>query len=265
MRNISANTFADEFFGTLKPIHRLLWLGLLLNQADDQGRMLDNVTLMRSLLFPYDALITVKDIEKGLALFENHHKIIRYAVGTNGSSKHLIQIVNWWKYQKSAQWATRSLYPAPEKWTDRIRVHEKGNVLTTENWETAGGYIEATKRLRSRKVEATKGLGGSEDNNEVNNEVKDVVVVVADAYSLYEDRIGKPSTHEKKEIEKLFKINREILAKAIVITADHDKHTFAYLRGTFNNLRKGTQKPEPPTRGAKPTPKKFDSGKQVRL
>lgn len=264
MRNITGNIFADEFFGTLKPIHRLLWLGLLINLADDQGRMIDNAALMRSLLFPYDALVSVKDVDKGLALFEAHHKIIRYGVGTNGSSKHLIQISNWWKYQKSAQWATRSLYPAPQKWSDRIRVHEKGNVLTTENWETAGGYIEATKRLRSRKLAATNPLGGDEDNNEVNNEVKDsLVVVVADAFQMYEERIGKPSGHEKKEIEKLFKINPDLLAKAIVITADHDKHTFAYLRGVFNNMRKGTVKPEP--RGMKPIQKKIDTGKQVRL
>lgn len=166
MRNISSDIFADEFFGTLKQVHRLLWLGLLINLADDQGRMLDNVALMRSLLFPYDD-VTIKDIEKGLTLFVSKHKIIRYAVGTNGSSKRLIQITNWWKYQRSAQWAGRSLYPAPEKWKDRIRCHEKGNVIALINWESSGGLAEATKPLRSSNASATKPLRSRED------EVKD--------------------------------------------------------------------------------------------
>jgi len=239
----------------------------MINLADDQGRMMDNAALMRSLLFPYDTDITVKDIEKGLSLFVNHHKIVRYAVGTNGSAQHLIQIVNWWRYQKSSQWAGRSRYPAPEKWTDRIRTHGKERSLVTENWDTDGGYLVTTKRQGSGKVVTTSPLSSQEVNNEVNNEVKVVVVVVADAYSLYEERIGKLTSHEKKEIEKLFKINPQFLEQAIVITADHDKHTFAYLRGVFNNLRKGTQKPEPITRGARTAApaRKLDNSKMVRL
>jgi hypothetical protein len=164
MRNISGNIFADEFFGSLSQTHRLLWIGLLINLADDQGRMMDNVALMRSLLFPYDD-VTTRDIEKGLALFVAKHKIIRYAVGTNGSSKHLIQITNWWKYQHM-QWAARSMYPAPENWTDRIRAHEKGGIIVTENWDKSGGYVEATKRLPRRKVTSTNPLPRRDDDDD---------------------------------------------------------------------------------------------------
>ena len=167
MRNISSDIFADEFFGTLNQTHRLLWLGLLLNLADDQGRFIDNVALMRSLLFPYDSDVTVKDIEKGLALFASKHKILRYTAGTNGSSKQLIQITNWWKYQKSTQWAGRSQHPAPPKWNDRIRAHETGGAIALVNWDKAGGYVAATKKLRRSFEASTKPLQSLEDEDEV--------------------------------------------------------------------------------------------------
>jgi hypothetical protein len=264
MRNISGNIFADEFFGSLSQTHRLLWIGLLINLADDQGRMMDNVALMRSLLFPYDD-VTTRDIEKGLALFVAKHKIIRYGVGTNGSSKKLIQITNWWKYQHM-QWAARSMYPAPVKWMDRIRAHEKGNIIVTENWEKEGGLVETTKRLPSGKVATTNKLSSPYNNNDVNNDVNDVVVVViADAFKFYEESIGKRSIHIDKELTAMFKKSPANLGKAISITADHGKDTLVYLKGVFNNLQKGTVKPEP--RGAKyqPAAKKLDAGKQVRL
>lgn len=172
MRNITSHIFADEFFGALKPTHRLLWLGMVIALADDQGRMTDNAALMRSLLFPYDNDVTIKDIEKGLAFFESKHKIARYAVGTNGSSKRLIQIVNWWKYQKSAQWAARSIHPAPLNWMDRIRVHVKGGGIDTTGWENDGGYEGATKAQAKSKVAATKAQAGREVKDEVKDDVK---------------------------------------------------------------------------------------------
>ena len=167
MRNISADIFADEFFGSLSKVHRLLWLGLLLNIADDQGRMIDNVALMRSLLFPYDTDVTVKDIDKGLTIFKDKHKIERYEIGVNGSGKRLIQIVNWWKYQKSTQWAGRSQFPAPSKWMDRIRAHETGGGISLVNWDKAGGYTSATKPLRSASKADAKPQRSREDEDEV--------------------------------------------------------------------------------------------------
>lgn len=151
MRNIAPEIFSDEFFGTLPMAHRVLWIGLLTNIADDQGRMLDNPALIRSLIFPYDADVTVAIVEKALSLFAKTHKIVRYKAGTNGSGRQLIQITNWWRYQKSAQWAAKSSYPAPAKWADRIRIHVAGggNQPYTFNWDIEGGFIASTKGLRS--------------------------------------------------------------------------------------------------------------------
>jgi hypothetical protein len=96
---------------------------------------------------------------------------------------------------------------------------------------------------------------------------KTLVVVVADALKMYEEKIGELTPHIRNEIKKLFKTDdHNALGKAINITADQDKHTLAYLKGVFRNLRNGTQKPEP--RGAhtsKETQKKKLGDKQVKL
>ena len=267
MRNISGNTFADEFFGGLSHIHRLLWLGLLLNVADDQGRMIDNVALMRSLIFPYDMTVTVKDIEKGLTIFAAKHKITRYVVGTNGSGKRLIQVVNWWKFQRSAQWAGRSLFPAPPKWLDRIRAHETGGGITLMNWDQAGGYEPATKQVRRKSEPATKPVQSREVNNEVNNEVNTVVVVVADALKKYDQEICKLTDHTKRELEKLYKLSPTNLVKAIDVTIEQGHKKFAYVKGVFENIQKGTVKPEPasPRRTRQPATPNIDSGRFVKL
>lgn len=153
MRHIASEIFADEFFGTLAMEYRVLWVGLIASCADDQGRFMDNAALIRSIVFPYDEKITMKTIENGLAIFAKGHKIIRYVVGTNGSGKRLIQIINWWKYQHSTQWARQSLYTAPPKWNDRVRIHRpgNGNIPYTLNWDGVGGYAQPTKVLSTPK------------------------------------------------------------------------------------------------------------------
>lgn len=149
MRHIASEMFADEYFGSLPMTMRVLWIGIIAVVADDQGRFVDNAALIRSLIFPYDAKITMKDIDNALAAFHKSHKIERYTFGVNGSGKKLIQIVNWWKYQRSTQWAQESIHPAPPKWTDRVRIHKpgNGNVPYTLNWDGVGGYVQPTKAV----------------------------------------------------------------------------------------------------------------------
>jgi hypothetical protein len=179
VRNVTPNIFEDEFFGSLTHTQRLLWLGLLLKLADDQGRIVDNVALMPSQIFPYDPDVTVDEIEKGLRIFIKARKIDRYVAGTNGTGKKLIQITNWWKYQKAAQWASASLFPAPAGWVDRVRAHMVGHGqnIVTINWDKPGGYVATrqphAKPLRSQRNKATtKRLRSREDEDEDEDEDK---------------------------------------------------------------------------------------------
>lgn len=167
MRNLAPEIFSDEIFGTQDMMYRVLWIGLIVNVADDQGRMLDNPALIRSLIFPYDESITIAMIDKGLSIFAKKHKLLRYVAGTNGSGRPLIQIINWWKHQRM-QWAARSIYPAPAKWVDRVRTHIAGRDKQpyTLNWDKLGGYLDTSKSL------GRDGLRPDVNENENVNENK---------------------------------------------------------------------------------------------
>lgn len=153
MRHIASEIFTDEFFGSLPMITRVLWIGLIASVADDQGRLIDNAALLRSMVFPYDTKVTNKDVEAALVQLAKGHKIDRYTHGNNGSGKRLIQIVNWWKYQRP-QWAAESTHPAPPKWIDRIRIHKPGlgNVPYEQHWKDEGGYIRPAKDVATRQA-----------------------------------------------------------------------------------------------------------------
>ncbi len=188
MRHIAPEIWSDEFFGRLPAEHRLLWIGMLASLADDQGRMLDNPTLMAGTIFPYDPHVRDDIIESGLVLLARHKKIIRYVAGGNGSGRKLIQIANWWKYQRSAHWAARSSYPAPEKWIDRVRTHD-GQEVIKANWDHPGGlvmrvppgmkpqhktYVGPTLRLRRTNVAPAQAIdeGEGEDEGERDKDKK---------------------------------------------------------------------------------------------
>jgi len=161
MRTIAPEIFSDEFFGTLALAERVLWMGLLLICADDQGRLLDNSAMLRNHVFPFDDNneISREMVEAGLCKFAHQGKIIRYSVSSNGSGKKLIQISNWWRYQKSASWMAASKFPPPEGWIDRCRYHTGGNQIVETNWKLPGGFLPSVlpsilpTPLPSREVE----------------------------------------------------------------------------------------------------------------
>jgi hypothetical protein len=140
MRHIDPNTWQDEFFGAQLTItERLIWLGMIASVADDQGRLLDNPALLRSLVFPYDDGIPLEVVATALEKLVSAGKVFRY----QAQGKSLLQIVNWWKYQSSASWMSPSKYPPSEGWQDCYRYHGPGNTLVTSpNWKNrAAGFV----------------------------------------------------------------------------------------------------------------------------
>jgi hypothetical protein len=132
---IASTTWEDEFVGEMDWFQRCLWIGLFSACADDQGRLLDNPILIRAKIFPYDDL-DLSEIEKGLSLFEDYGKIIRY----EKHGKKYIQITQWWKNQ-NPRWASNSKLPAPDNWIDKIRTRINGEYVT-ENWDLQAGLQE---------------------------------------------------------------------------------------------------------------------------
>ena len=133
-RMINSDLFIDDVFIKLDDITRLVWIGLIVAVADDQGRMQDNNLLIRSQIFPADTKSPSK-IVKALDSLIEEGLLHRYSK----DGKFLLQIVNWWKHQ-TPSWASASMYPAPDNWTDREKFHALGNKVVTKNWDVQGGF-----------------------------------------------------------------------------------------------------------------------------
>ncbi len=142
-RMISGDIWRDEVISTLNLLGRLLWVGLIVTCADDQGRLINNARLIRSDVFPLDDT-PVEQIEDALQELQKGGGLIAYEVG----GKAFLQLTHWWKYQ-SPSWAAPSRYPAPPEWNDRVKIH-KGSQIYTENWNIPGGFAPQPKPLRTR-------------------------------------------------------------------------------------------------------------------
>jgi len=163
-RMINSDMFEDEHFITFDDVTRLVWIGLITKCADDQGRLQDNVLLIKAQLFPADKKTTAK-IEQSLEVLVKSGMLTRY----EKEGKNLIQINNWWKHQ-TPSWASPSNYPAPECWVDRVKVHAKGGAIQSLNWDQKGGYVATTLELHSSYVGVTQSI--EKVNGDVNGESK---------------------------------------------------------------------------------------------
>ena len=132
-RMITSDIFSDDWYGQLGFFEQQLWIGLFAKCADDQGRLLDNAFLIRAALFPYKD-VAGSEIDAVLATFAEAGKIVRY----QADDKALMQICNWWQHQRP-QWASVSLWPAPDSWQDRVRTRAN-NAYIEEGWDSAGGF-----------------------------------------------------------------------------------------------------------------------------
>ncbi|MDP9203475.1 MAG: hypothetical protein M3P26_16330 [Gemmatimonadota bacterium] len=104
IRSLKPDFWQDEKMAPLAPIHRLVFLGLI-SQADDAGRLVDNVRLFDGLLFPQ----TEESSRESLDILARLKRIVRYS---GPSGQRLIQIVRWKDHQKVDNPSVR-VFPAP--------------------------------------------------------------------------------------------------------------------------------------------------------
>lgn len=103
IRTIKPEFWGDEKLSLLDPLTRLVYLGLI-SQADDAGRLVDNVKHLDGMLFPS----TDDTCRESLEILARLSRILRYVAP---SGQHLIQIVNW-RHQKIAH-PSEYVLPAP--------------------------------------------------------------------------------------------------------------------------------------------------------
>jgi hypothetical protein len=196
-RMLNSDLFSDDVFMELDDLTRLVWIGLIVMSADDQGRLQDNELLIKSQIFPMDNKSSAK-IKSSLDTLEHHNMIHRYQKG----DKNLIQIVNWWKHQ-SPSWASASAYPAPDNWIDREKYHAVGNKVVITNWDTLGGFGKLHSTLYSP---LPTGVSRLIDESEIKSDVKSE----SDVESFVAVYVQQTGMKPKKTDEEIEMVNRFI-------------------------------------------------------
>lgn len=106
IRTYKPSFFRSEDVAALTFRARLTWLGLW-PYCDDEGRMKDNVRLIKGDVWPLDD-VSVDDIEDDLAELAKHGRIVRYVV----DGRRYLQVTNWQEHQR-IQKPTPSKIPPP--------------------------------------------------------------------------------------------------------------------------------------------------------
>ena len=104
IRSLKPEFWSDEKLGPLRPIDRLVFLGLVSN-ADDAGRLIDNVKMIDAVVFP----LTSDTSKKSLDTLARLSRVIRYK---DASGQSYIQVRNWDRHQK-VDHPSRYVFPAP--------------------------------------------------------------------------------------------------------------------------------------------------------
>jgi hypothetical protein len=89
----------------------------LITHCDTQGRIQGKPKVVKHLVVPLIDEITVEDVEEALELMEEQKLIQRYEDNT---ARPLIQVVDWWEWQKGLRYKVASHYQAPDGWIDKI-------------------------------------------------------------------------------------------------------------------------------------------------
>lgn len=155
-RMIDGSFFTNERVAQMPPQCRLFLLGLIINAADDQGRMSANPAYLRALVLPFDD-VSLTDIQGFLEVLIENNTIKVY----DADGKHCAQFINWWAYQDQMQYAAPSKLPPPDGWDDRVRLTVgRGQAAVTYNWHLRDGTrVADTCDRTGRPIKPTGSKG----------------------------------------------------------------------------------------------------------
>lgn len=90
----------------------------MLAHADDQGRLVGGPQHIKALVVPLIKEITVEDADRALLGMRGEGLIRLYADPQTG--RELVQVTDWWEYNRGLRFAAPSKYPPPDGWVDRV-------------------------------------------------------------------------------------------------------------------------------------------------
>jgi len=135
-RMIDPRIWESEQFSKLSHFERLLYIGLISN-ADDEGRLRDHPSWIRSVVFPYDD-VKIVDIESALSSLLRSNLIFRYQT----PEWNIIQHPKWEKYQ-TVNRPQDSKFPAYDH-----EIHQSVNESVNES---VNAHVPKEVRLKEVK------------------------------------------------------------------------------------------------------------------
>lgn len=90
----------------------------MISQADDQGRLQGEPRVVAALCMPLIRQATERNVRRWIGELASSGLIITYAA----DGRELIQLAGWWDNQGAPRRAYPSRHPAPNGWTDRVRL-----------------------------------------------------------------------------------------------------------------------------------------------
>jgi hypothetical protein len=159
-RMIDPSFWADEKLGTVEPVVRLLFMGLI-SQADDEGRLNGHPSLIKSLIFPYDHGIDVSDVNDWISLLAlDERKLIqRYEV----DHQKYILITNFKKHQTINK-PQKSKLPPP------LESYGSSTVVVTEE---SSSSTAQSKLIEANRSEAKVSEVKEDEPTPFNDPLKD--------------------------------------------------------------------------------------------
>lgn len=117
---------ARLIYSTISASDRVADLGIkgaliytwMLSHADDQGRLVGGPKRIKALVVPLIGEITVEDCDKALLGMRREGLIRLYPDPHTG--RELVQVTDWWEYNKGLRFAAPSKHPPPDDWEDRV-------------------------------------------------------------------------------------------------------------------------------------------------
>ena len=169
IRTIKPDFCFDDKIAELSMTTRLAFIGLWMH-ADRDGRLVDNPSKLKALIFPYDKV----DMSKTLSELSKKPFIHRYSV----EGKRYIQVINWHRHQRVHHSEPLSTIPAMEEGHGETTVEEP---------------LSPGEKSQERKGKERKGKEGGTpimDGTPTKTKYLEFVYLYDSEYKLLGERIG---------------------------------------------------------------------------
>ncbi len=239
IRTIKPEFWTDEKLAPLRPIDRLVYLGLI-SMADDAGRLIYNVKMLDGMLFPETDDSSRESIEILIRL----SRVSKYRAL---SGQKLLQIVRWSSHQRVAN-PSKHVLPAPTPEDIEAKNVTASSLDPHEDLRRPSVDPRSSiMDLGSRITPPTPPLDPAPRSSQEAPLPDEVVAVVILFEQLHDRRVQEPE--RLALIELCSEHGHERVDRAVRIGAENGSSRVAYIRTVLEN---GTDRPKG-GKGEKPT------------